>query len=264
MIPSYTFFDSGLADKEVLIFFDWDDTLLPTTFLRDFFSATDFDDILRGERQHEFIAQLSTQPWSEAMKSYTLLVKKCLEKCAEVATIVIMTLSKHQWVQRSAEVFMPELSPILNKTKIVYARESWKSATREMGNRMFRTPSLAKPAEYDMSFFVNLKAKAFESVITDAYSRKSLPRNAWATVLSIGDSMIECLACKEAAWILPCVACCKTIKFMNTPNLQQLWVEIETVMRNIKQVVRMESRKNMMMQLSMNKTLGCALIQHRF
>jgi hypothetical protein len=152
----------------------------------------------------------------------------------------------------------------LNKTKIVYARDSWKSATREIGSRTFRTPSLAKPADYDMSFFVSLKAKAFESVITDANSRKSQPRNAWATVLSIGDSMIECIACKEAAWILPCIACCKTIKFMSTPNLQQLWVEIETLLRNIKQVVRIESRKNMMMQLSMNKIIGCTMIQHRF
>jgi len=246
--------DGGLesvpADKKALIFFDWDDTLLPTTFLRDFCTPDDFEAILRGHWKAEFVERFSRQQWSETMKCYTKRVKKCLETCSIGATIVIVTLSKQLWVEKSAEVFMPELLPILSQTKIVYAREQWKRTSQEMGKKLITPCSAAyRGNESDISFFVNLKMKAFESVIKEEYIRKSLPKNSWETVLSIGDSMIECLACKEVTTDLESVALCTTIKFMNAPNLQELWIQVDIVERNIKQIVSGESNANLMTTL---------------
>ena len=91
-----------------IIIFDWDDTLLPTSFLT------------KGGTFYEEI-QLSTSE-QKKMSELENLVLDILNESIEKGTVYIITNAGQGWVEFSADKFYPKIIPILGKIKIISAR----------------------------------------------------------------------------------------------------------------------------------------------
>ena len=91
-----------------IIIFDWDDTLLPTTFLS---PGGIFDeDIDLPEIDNEKLLKLEE------------LASKILTDAVEKGNVYIITNAGKGWVEYSAKRFYPSILPILSKIKIISAR----------------------------------------------------------------------------------------------------------------------------------------------
>ena len=94
-----------------IIIFDYDDILLPTSFLK------------RGKNIYEEI-ELSS-PEKEKMKELEDLVFELLNDATKNGTVYIITNAEKDWVEYSSKKFYPKIIPILDKVEIIYAREEY-------------------------------------------------------------------------------------------------------------------------------------------
>jgi len=134
-----------------LIIFDWDDTLLPTSFLTP--NGTFSENI-----------QLSPND-VEKMKEIEKNVYKILSESIEKGNVYIITNAGVNWVQFSSNLFYPSISELLKKIKIISAR-----------------------GEYEKSFPGNLrqwKIQAFLNLLNDV--NEKLVTN----IICVGDSLFE-------------------------------------------------------------------------
>ena len=97
-----------------LIIFDWDDTLLPTSFLTPNGSFT--EDI--------HLSQSDTDKINEIEKNVNIILKESIEK----GNVYIITNAGVNWVQFSASIFYPSVSDLLKKIKIISARGEYEKA----------------------------------------------------------------------------------------------------------------------------------------
>jgi hypothetical protein len=113
--------------NETCIVFDWDDTLLPTTWL---------------ERRRVLHSAAALRP--QLMRALTNLseaVSRTLDAAEKLGTVIIVTNAAHGWVEASVQQFMPALAPRVLKYS-VYAKPlralvtTWKveAFRRECGN----------------------------------------------------------------------------------------------------------------------------------
>ena len=96
-----------------IIIFDWDDTLLPTSFLT---------------KGGNFYEEMQLSP-SEQKKMLELqdLVLELLNETIEKGTVYIITNAGKGWVEYSAERFYPKITPILDKIQIISARGQYEN-----------------------------------------------------------------------------------------------------------------------------------------
>ena len=163
-----------------IIIFDWDDTLLPTTYLT-----------------KENLMQEEIIPDSEKEKLEILenTVAKVLNLALSKGEVYIITNSGMGWVEGSANKFYPSLSGLLEKIKIISARNEYED----------EFPGNAK--EWKIQSFLKLKEKVDQKLVTN--------------ILCLGDSLFEI----EAGKILASTfmeAFIKTVKFRETPKPGEL------------------------------------------
>ena len=91
-----------------LIIFDWDDTLLPTTFLTP--NGTFNENLVLSEQVKKKISKLE------------ISVSKLLKIAVEKGDVYIITNAGVGWVEFSANRFYPSVTEILKKIKIISAR----------------------------------------------------------------------------------------------------------------------------------------------
>lgn len=95
-----------------IVIFDWDDTLLCSSFLTP--HGVFEEDIEISEQDMEQIAKLE------------FAVLRILTKCFEMnADVFIITNSEKGWVEYSANRFLPSVSKLLSKTTIISARHEY-------------------------------------------------------------------------------------------------------------------------------------------
>ena len=134
-----------------LIIFDWDDTLVPTSFLTP--DGVFPDKILLSQTEFDKIKEIE--------KNVNIILKQSIEK----GKAYIITNACANWVQFSASVFYPSISDLLKKIKIISAR-----------------------GEYEKEFPDNLrqwKIQAFSDLIKD-FDEKLV-----TNIICIGDSLFE-------------------------------------------------------------------------
>ena len=94
-----------------IIIFDWDDTLLPTTFLTQ--GKNSIENVILSENDKEKISQLEN------------LTLKILNDAISKGEVYIITNAGEGWVEYSAQKFYPSINEILSKIKIVSARTEY-------------------------------------------------------------------------------------------------------------------------------------------
>ena len=97
-----------------IIIFDWDDTLLPTTFLTK--GGSFYEDTELTPSDQKKISELEN------------LVLELLTETLEKGSVYIITNAGLEWVNYSSKRFYPKIIPILDKIKIVSARGEYEKA----------------------------------------------------------------------------------------------------------------------------------------
>jgi hypothetical protein len=102
---------------ETAIIFDWDDTILCTSFINP-------TGVFNPNQK------ISSQVMDQ-LKQLEVTAKKLLEMSVKLGTTYIITNAGEGWVQFSAEKFMPSLTPVLQKIKIISARARYEHLTSD-------------------------------------------------------------------------------------------------------------------------------------
>jgi hypothetical protein len=97
----------------VCFVFDWDDTLLPTTYLQ-----------TKG-----YFGTKPQQPVSELDQQYlqilALLIELLIQTCSAWGSVQIVTNGQEGWVQDSTKQFYPQLLPLLEQIPVISARSRY-------------------------------------------------------------------------------------------------------------------------------------------
>jgi len=98
---------SSTDEISKVIIFDWDDTICPSSFV-DQWKVDTFSDL--------------PLHFQNMFKEVGKCAQKCLDAAAEFGEVIIITNSDDGWVKFSAERFVPNLLPCLEKYEIISAR----------------------------------------------------------------------------------------------------------------------------------------------
>jgi len=206
------------AKETSIVIFDWDDTLLPTTFLQ--------TNSILGSHAHP---DVNLDAYRADLKTHAQLVRKVLTSTSKVAQVAIVTLAQRPWVQTSSSKFLPdlEIEALLAELNIpvYYAREHTSKHEKE---RMYFEDGMG-----DMDLFALAKRNAMSRLTKRSHRcSKSGVGRAFSNILSIGDGESERDAAKDLAWSraqADWAPLCKTVKFLDDPSLKQLSNELRVL-----------------------------------
>ena len=197
--------------NENLILLDWDDTILPTSWLAK--NKITIDAVIH----------------SDFMEDLSIHQNCCYEFFTEVikhAKIIIISNAEQGWVELSCQKFLPRIWPLISKIKIVSARTSYIT----IANCPFTWKELA--------FRVQI----------EVYVKNNL--NIVKNIISIGDAVYERNALILVSKDLKDMASnyyIKSIKFAETPNIFLLIQQLDTVSSNITQIIEKDSDLDLML-----------------
>jgi len=145
------------AEAGVLIIFDWDDTLCPTTACSDVSGDT-----------------ISENAW--LLDNLGKEASACLEKAMQVANkVVIVTNAGEGWVEASSRQWLPRLVPLLSQVEVVSAKSVW------------QPQGVTSPTGW--------KAKAFENLAffmeDEEDGSEAPPTELWKDIIVVGDAPYE-------------------------------------------------------------------------
>ena len=206
------------AKKEKIInnlfFFDWDDTLLCTSYLQPTGALIDME---INKRDKEVISNLDS------------LVSKLLLKTMNIGTVFIVTNGAPGWVELSATKFYPKTAKILQKIKVVSAR----------GLCERKYPG-------DMRQW---KRMAFKFALD---SINNINKNIVTNIICLGDSIIEMEASYYLKECFP-NAFLKTIKFKESPTHQELEKELKIISIQLDSIMKNNNHKNLSVKVTRKK-----------
>jgi hypothetical protein len=199
--------------EETCIFFDWDDTLCPTT---------SYLDVLKG--RSAFI-----DARNPALLAHEEAVVALLEDAVKLGGVTIITMAQLTWIETCIEKLMPKVGMVLKQhgIEVVSARASNK---KKLAREAFG--DCRDPSQY-------LKKKAMLRVVKQFYKSRGYlqgflrNQRSWKNVISIGDSDAERLALQDVIFnhkqyenkghMKPCH--CKTVSLLSEPDLEELTIE---------------------------------------
>jgi len=98
-----------------VIIFDWDDTLLASSFLSS-----------RGYRLDTEMEKSNDHAMVEAqLRELEVAVTSLVNLASNYGSVHIVTNAETGWVQLSAQKFMPAIVPLLSKVNIISARSTY-------------------------------------------------------------------------------------------------------------------------------------------
>jgi len=170
--PELEVFQSTRGNKVVI--FDWDDTLLPTSFIYS---------VVVGRRPAKLFQPVAKcSPFYASLASVAAIVRGLLVEACRFGQVGIVTLARRPWVTDSADRFLPglhlqELARELD-IPVYYASEYvCKHALKENPDRAFTAAKRASMEACARHFFGNAAS--------------------CTSAMSIGDSMFEIIAVQE-------------------------------------------------------------------
>lgn len=181
--------ETRFLPEETLLIFDWDDTVLPSSWVQS-----------QGLRLDD---SSEVQAWQrEQLNEVAKAAAETLRIAKQLGTVVLITNAERGWIELSCQKFMPTLYPLLESIKVLSARTS------------FECQECVSPLDW--------KVVAFHSEITRVYSADGLKAaDRRKNVLSLGDSIHEREALMRATSSLPnCRS--KSLKFVERPDIAQI------------------------------------------
>eukprot|EP00442_Polarella_glacialis_P002842 CAMPEP_0115079780 /NCGR_PEP_ID=MMETSP0227-20121206/18300_1 /TAXON_ID=89957 /ORGANISM="Polarella glacialis, Strain CCMP 1383" /LENGTH=527 /DNA_ID=CAMNT_0002467325 /DNA_START=99 /DNA_END=1682 /DNA_ORIENTATION=- len=169
-----------------IIFLDWDDTILPTSWLQQRPSFKMWQKLADQEKCPE----MSVEDRQE-LTALDKVARSVLLSAASLGRVVCVTLARNPWQQETMKALLPRLTRVWNELNIqvVYASEE---KVVQRGNSM-RTPlDSAETQRLQRQIMAKKKQQAMERCLKNFYGERS-----WKNVLSIGDGDAEADAMQE-------------------------------------------------------------------
>jgi len=202
-------------DQHVIIF-DWDDTLLASSFL--------------AAHGYRLDADMDRRENSEFVKNELKLLEACvitiLNEALQRGVVNIITNAEHGWVELSAQKFLPGVVPYLSKVNVISARTTYEHLHPD------------SPVKW--------KYCAMHERLSGLISAEETRKN----IMSFGDSHVE----REAVRAVTRGAVntrTKSIKFAECPNPEQLRKQLELVTNCFHYIFTHEGDLDLMLKMSM-------------
>ena len=178
--------DSENTIPKPIIFLDWDDTILPSTWLTDFNISlhTDIPEVYKTE-----------------LETFENTIYKLFLSILENANIIIVTNAEKKWITMSSNKFLPKICPLLENIDIISARD------------LYCTEYPENPDIWKINVFTNTILQ-----IINKYSYS----DAIIDIISIGDSIYERNAIHYSTYKYKDKIRTKSFKFIDKPNIKQL------------------------------------------
>lgn len=200
----------SFVPKDTLLIFDWDDTLLPTTWLRE-----------QGLEHGLFGSRLSEEQ-QEALGQVSEAAEQLLKAAKVLGTVAVVTNGEAGWVEGSCKRLLPQLLPALSGVTVLSARSTYEPL------------GVSSPLEW--------KVLAFQKLIRSNFKWLFRPAEA-QNVLSIGDSNWERDALIRVSQRLP--NCCgKTVKLLEQPSIGQILEEQRLLLECLPDIVQHQGTVN--------------------
>jgi hypothetical protein len=178
--------------SNLVIVFDWDDTLMCTT------------DIKQAERLRDSDSFDSLYDRLSFTKELEQVVLTLLKKAMNLGTVVIVTNADLPWVRNSAQLVLPGALPLLQKLTVFSAQEAYKDLY---------------PG--DASIW---KMLAFQDLLQHATSLEES-----VNLVSIGDSLMEIRAAEISVQERNDDSIVKTVKLRDRPTARQIVGQLEAI-----------------------------------
>ncbi|EER07534.1 conserved hypothetical protein [Perkinsus marinus ATCC 50983] len=203
--------------RQLLFFIDWDDTILPTTWLRGCKYLT--NSIAQME---QIVARQggSVKLPSSVRRDLSMIEDYALDlllKCCDLGSTAIVTNSSVNWIPFTARHYLPRLIPVLETIPCVSAR-----------------PQLPDNLSAQAATCMASSWKTFKfQEMACAYKMD------FDCIVSIGDGFAERTAVMELRDIFP-MCTCKAVRFMTQPNIYMLRDEIRQTLANLEEIADAE------------------------
>lgn len=174
-----------------LMIFDWDDTILPTSYLAKLGYKLDSPD--------------PTPAIQLVLDEYSLLVNQTLTEAARRGHVMIVTNAETGWIQLTVEKFLPKSVATVGRFEHISARS------------MFEPTGVLTP--------IGWKENAFKMVVQEylrATGRTASSSSGKCQVISLGDSGHEREAILKVCDEFRDEVICKSLKFMERPDIDSL------------------------------------------
>jgi hypothetical protein len=215
--PAPSLSTSYPAMDNTVIIFDWDDTLLASSFL----SGKGY----RLETTLERTPEIDTQ-----LKDLETSVVAVLKLASSFGHVHIVTNAETGWVQLSAQKFIPAVVPLLDKVKVVSARSTYESSFPDC------------PLKWKFYAFQEKLSKTFAP---DLKSEKN--------VISFGDSHVEREAVRAVTKGFSNTRT-KSVKFAERPSMEQLRRQIELVTNCFHYIIQHDGDLDLQLTVTVNTT----------
>lgn len=198
-----------------IIIFDWDDTLLASSFL--------------SSKGHRLDNDLElTEEIDAGLRSLEQSVICALTLALKYGDVVVVTNAETGWVQLSAQKWMPAVVPFLSKLTVISARSTYE-------------------AKFPGSPF-QWKFQAMHSTISSRMRNMNL-NNKHLHIVSLGDSHVEREAVRAVTQPMENVRC-KSVKFAEHPTIEQLRRQLDLVTNCFQYVYSCNGNLDLMLSLT--------------
>lgn len=178
--------------SQALLIFDWDDTLLPSTWFRAWRNRA----CGRGPLVDQDLRKHAKQ------------VEAVLREARRLGPVAIVTLARENWLSNTARECLPGVD--------IHA------LFHELGIQVYYSREENCPGAWESGDFEALKRASMARCIKSWSSE-----GARASVLSIGDSAIERDALTSLLGDEPCGPLCKTLKMLEEPRISELTEQLK-------------------------------------
>lgn len=216
--------------EDLVLVFDWDDTLLPSSWLS---SAGLSLNSSSGDVEAHRNALKSVE------KKACELLKKAIETTPNV---FLVTNAESGWVELSALKFVPSIHPILTSVTVVSARSNWEGSFPN------------EPVKWKIQAFQKALEDVWgqleeKTVVTRKRKRNGFSVNKSRHIISFGDSHHERTALKHVTASRVGIFS-KNIKFVERPSSEMLVKQIELVCDAFEYVCSEERHIDLMLKSS--------------
>jgi len=224
--------------EDVLVLLDWDDTILPTTWLA---SRPWFRNWIHYKACLSDGELMSVED-REALDEVDQMACEFLREINGLGHPVCVTLAQRPWVQQSMKAFMPRLAVLWEElgVSVHYAVEEH-VRKNQWGNWCLKSsgPSLLESTVLEMNLRSTQKRKVMERLLRRFYQTHDKCR-----AISIGDGLAERNAMKELAWFHESLTESsenqlevKTIQMLEDPTCSELTTELKVLRQWLPTVV---------------------------
>jgi hypothetical protein len=176
------------SEEDTVFIFDWDDTVLPSTWVQS-----------QGLRLDDS-CEVTPEQWDQ-LQEVAANARETIMAAKRHGHVVLVTNAERGWIELSCAKFMPSLACALENVRLISARTTYES------------DDVANPLDW--------KVLAFENEIRRIYADRAVEPNRRKNVLSLGDSLHEREALMRVTSQLPnCRS--KSLKFVERPDISQI------------------------------------------